>query len=270
MSDPIGLPADPGDWRLLAEAYADGELDAAMVLAVERRLQTDPALAAHHERIMALKSALRSVRPASISPSLEARIAALAETGATATVTALPIRPRKSFDWRQMAASIVVTALLVGGATHWLSTGPASDSLIDDVASGHRRALLAASPIDIASSDRHTVKPWLDARIGLSPPANDLTADGFMLLGGRVEVIGGKPVPALAYRHNEHLITLVALPRGAGGPASSPAEMSDLSADGFSMVRFGDTAFTYFAISDMDRTELDNFARRFRASAAGG
>ena len=168
-----------------------------------------------------------------------------------------------SFEWRSLAASIVVTAVLASGATQWVMTSGAPDSFAEAVAGGHRRSLLASSPFDIASSDRHTVKPWLDARIGVSPPAPDLAADGYALVGGRVEVIADRPVPALVYRHREHLITLVASPQDKGA-ATAP---TDLSAGGFSMVRWSDGAFSYWAISDMERPELDDFAARFRAAA---
>ena len=166
-------------------------------------------------------------------------------------------------DWRALAASMVVGAVLASGATQWLMVAGAPDSLAVAVADGHGRSLLAASPIDIVSTDRHTVKPWLDARVGLSPPAPDLAQDGFTLIGGRVEVVANRAVPALVYRHREHLITVVAVPQDKGGVVA-PA---DLSAEGFSMVKWSDGAFGYFAISDMERPELDDFVGRFRAAA---
>jgi anti-sigma factor RsiW len=157
-----------------------------------------------------------------------------------------------------------MTAVLASGATQWLMFDAASDSVAAEIAGDHRRSLLAASPIDIVSSDRHTVKPWLDARIGVSPPAPDLATDGFALIGGRVEVVSGRPVPALVYRHREHLITLVAEPQ-QGGPVTEP---KDVSSGGFSMVHWSDGAFSYWAISDMERPELDDFVARFRKAAA--
>jgi anti-sigma factor RsiW len=168
-----------------------------------------------------------------------------------------------SFDWRALAASIMISAVLASGATQWVMVNSASDSFAAAVASGHRRSLLAASPIDIVSSDRHTVKPWLDARIGVSPPAPDLAQDGYALIGGRVEVIADRPVPALVYRHREHLITLVAEPQ-QGGSVTAPA---DLSSGGFSLVHWSDGAFSYWVISDMERPELDDFVARFRKAA---
>ncbi|BCM21975.1 anti-sigma factor family protein [Mesorhizobium sp. J8] len=282
-----GLPQDPQDMKLMIHALVDGELDAAAALAVERRMAADPELAAEHARLVALRGALANVQRPVVSDDFLARIAAIAEVKdaedaaepATAKVEPLPqwqqsnvveMRPRasrwfNSFDWRQMAASIVLTAFLASGATQWLATADnGSESFAVAVANGHRRSLLAATPVDIVSSDRHTVKPWLDGRIGVSPAAPDMAKDGYALLGGRVEVIGDKPMPALVYRHHEHLITLVAAPRQ--NEAKSVPVADDLSAGGFFLVHWTDDAFSYWAISDAERPALDDFVVRFRAA----
>ena len=284
-----GLPQDPQDMKLMIHALVDGELDAAAALAVERRIAADPELAAEHARILALRTVVASVPRPAVGDDFLARIAAIAEAKGSDEAEAaqaeavkaesqpqqqqgkvLEMRPRvsarwfNSFDWRQMAASIVLTALLASGATQWLMVENAPDSFALDVANGHRRSLLAATPVDIVSSDRHTVKPWLDGRIGVSPPAPDMAKDGYALLGGRVEVIGDKPMPALVYRHHEHLITLVAAPRQNDVKSVSVAD--DLSAGGFLLVHWTDDAFSYWAISDAERTALDDFVARFRAA----
>ncbi|AZO21411.1 MULTISPECIES: anti-sigma factor [unclassified Mesorhizobium] len=290
-----GLPEDPQDMKLMIHALVDGELDAAAALAVERRIAADPELAAEHARILALRMAVAGVPRPAVSDDFLARIAAIAEVKGSGEVEAAPAdavkaepsaRPQQqqgkviemrptarslarrfsSFDWRQMAASIVLTAFLASGATQWLMVENAPDSFAVAVANGHRRSLLAATPVDIVSSDRHTVKPWLDGRIGVSPPAPDMAKDGYALLGGRVEVIGDRPMPALVYRHHEHLITLVAAPQQTGGASVPVAD--DLSAGGFLLVHWTDGAFSYWAISDAERPALDDFVARFRAAAA--
>lgn len=281
-----GLPQDPQDMKLMIHALIDGELDAAASLAVERRMAADPELAAEHARLVALRGALANVPRPAVSDDFLARIAAIAEVKDAELVQAataepgqsaqqqqgqvIAMRPRKarwfnSFDWRQMAASIALTAVLASGATQWLTTADnGSDSFAVAIANGHRRSLLAASPVDIVSSDRHTVKPWLDGRIGVSPAAPDMAKDGYALLGGRVEVIGDRPMPALVYRHHEHLITLVAAPRQ--NEAKSIPVADDLSAGGFLLVHWTDDAFAYWAISDAERPALDDFVARFRAA----
>ncbi|RWB58180.1 anti-sigma factor [Mesorhizobium sp.] len=290
-----GLPEDPQDMKLMIHALVDGELDAAAALAVERRIAADPELAAEHARILALRMAVAGVPRPAVSDDFLARIAAIAEVKGSGEVEAAPAdavkaepsaRPQQqqgkviemrptarslarrfsSFDWRQMAASIVLTAFLASGATQWLMVENAPDSFAVAVANGHRRSLLAATPVDIVSSDRHTVKPWLDGRIGVSPPAPDMAKDGYALLGGRVEVIGDRPMPALVYRHHEHLITLVAAPQQTGGASVPVAD--NLSAGGFLLVHWTDGAFSYWAISDAERPALDDFVARFRAAAA--
>ncbi|UCI08758.1 anti-sigma factor family protein [Mesorhizobium sp. B1-1-8] len=287
-----GLPEDPQDMKLMIHALVDGELDAAAALAVERRIAAEPELAAEHARLVALQTAVASLPRPAVSDDFLARIAAIAETRKTDEAEAaqaeavkvepfaqppqrqgevIEMRPRASarrfgsFDWRQMAASIVLTAFLASGATQWLTTADnGSDSFAVAIANGHRRSLLAATPVDIVSSDRHTVKPWLDGRIGVSPPAPDMAKDGYALLGGRVEVIGDRPMPALVYRHHEHLISLVAAPQQSG--AKSVPVAADLEAGGFLLVHWTDGAFSYWAISDAERPALDDFVARFRAA----
>jgi anti-sigma factor RsiW len=295
MTHDDGLPNDPEGIRLMIHALVDGELDAAAALAVERRIAADPTLAAEHARIVALQGAVSRLPRPDVSDAFRARIAAIGMAGteqqAPAEVaqpqrgapSALPgliagagggqrreagtrpslARPSPRARRFGMAASIMISAVLASGATQWVMQSGVDDGFAAAVASGHRRSLLAASPIDIVSSDRHTVKPWLDARIGVSPPAPDLAQDGYALIGGRVEVISGRPVPALVYRHREHLITLVAEPQ-QGGKTTQP---DDLSSGGFSMVQWSDGAFSYWAISDMERPELDDFVARFRKAA---
>ncbi|QEL24925.1 anti-sigma factor [Bosea sp. F3-2] len=266
MKEAMGLPSDPADLRLLLHALVDGELDAATSLALERRLADDPALAAEHARIVAMQTAIRSLPRPEVSEAFQARIAALGVRPAAAAQPA--ISRFGPFGWRAMAASVLITTVLASGLTQWAMTRGAPDSFAASIASSHRRSLLAASPVDVASSDRHTVKPWLDARIGLSPAAPDLARDGFSLLGGRVEVIGDKPVPALVYKHREHLITLVAAPQDSG--TASVLVAAERSAGGFSLLRWTDGAFSYWAISDTDRATLEDFVSRFRAAAAAG
>lgn len=262
MTTPGTISTDPPDIRLLLHALADGELDAATALALERQMASDPALAAEHARIVALKTAFQALPPQQPSPQLLARIEELHHAG---TPLAAPARRSdQSFDWRALAASILVTAFLASSATYWATQGPAPQGFASEIAGSHRRSLLAASAVDVASSDRHTVKPWLDARIGVSPPAVDLSAVGYALVGGRVEVIDGKPVPALVYQLRKHLITLIAIPQDQPAPqAGTP----DLSAGGFPIVRWSDGTFSYWAVSDIGRDELQQFADRFRAAA---
>jgi anti-sigma factor RsiW len=251
------------DIHLLIQALVDGELDAATALDVERRIAADPALARHHESMAAVKKAVENLPRPQVSDEFSARIAALAgpQPQAKPDPAAGRLPPR---DWRALAASILVTALVASGATY-LVTAPSPDAeLALSIAGDHRRSLLAQSPVDIASSDRHTVKPWLDAHVGLSPPAVDMADKGFTLIGGRVEVVETRAVPSLVYRHNEHLITLVAIPLSSSR-SEAPVH---LASGGFGMIRWSGQGFSFWAISDMERAELDLFVAEFRTRVA--
>lgn len=248
--------------RLLLHALADQELDAADALALERRLAADPALAADYARIIALKEAVKSVGKPAVSDDFAARIAALAHGHPPGTIEA---KNRSAIwpDWRALAASMVVTAFLASGATYLLTASRSDVAVEHMIASGHRRSLLAASPIDIASSDRHTVRPWFDGKLGVSPPTPDLSAAGFPLVGGRVDVVANEPVPTLVYRHNQHLITLVAIP--AKGNEAGATEPESKVVDGYNMIEWREKGFLYWAVSDLDIGALKTFVAAIRA-----
>src|SRR5712671_4238058 len=241
--------------RLLLNAYIDGELDPVHVLEFARRLAEDRALADEQARIAALRGAMRERLPrAAASPELRRRIAALG-------------RPRPfAIDWgaRQrlgaMAASIVV-AFAIGSAATYLAIRPergAPELLV----SSHMRALMASQPVDVASSDRHTVKPWFNGKLPQSPRVIDLAAQGFPLAGGRIDVIGLTPAPTLVYRARQHVISLTALPVSlrAGRPIHP--------VDGYNVVEWTDGSLAYWAVSDLAAPELENFAKAFRAGNA--
>jgi anti-sigma factor RsiW len=246
---------------LLLHALADGELDAATAFSLETRIASDPLLAAEYARIMALKERSKSLGKPSVSPDFAARIAAIAAPHASTAS-----KPKRlSFDhpsWRALAASVMVTAFLASGGTYLVTSSRNDTSIEDAIANGHRRSLLAASPIDVVSSDKHTVKPWFDQKLGLSPPTVDLSAEGFLLMGGRVEVVSGEPLPSLVYRRRQHLISVIAQPLKTGAtPSAAP---SAKIVDGYNMIEWAGDGFAYWAISDLDMTELHEFVDDFR------
>lgn len=250
---------------LLLNALVDGELDAASAAALERRIADEPVLRKAYDALAATHAALGRLERPQLDAKLLDRIEAA--VGASGKPAGSPRRRSEwQADWRALAASLLIAVIAAGSGGYWLGAQGPRQTTADLVASGHRRSLLAASPVDIASSDRHTVKPWLDGRIGISPPAPDLAAKGFALVGGRVDVIGGRTVPTLVYRHNEHLITVLAEPAGTG--TSGP---EDREADGYNMVSWKGSGFDYWAVSDLERAELDSFVAAYRtATMAGG
>ena len=246
------------DSILPVHAYLDGELDPTNALALEKRMATDPALTAECERIEALQRLMREHLPREAPPpGLRTRVE-----------TAVGIRrPRTQFaharfSWRALAASIAVTAVVAGSATSMLRAPSPTDLVRDSIVDAHIRALMAPQPIDVASSDRHTVKPWFNGRIPQAPRVVDLAKQDFPLVGGRIDVVGEVPVPTLVYGHSKHLISLMAVP-APGRANSAPVPRA---VDGYNMYRWVEDGVAYWAVSDVASADLDKFAELFRTT----
>ena len=250
---------------LLLNAYLDNELDAASVLDIERRLATDPALSAEHDRLAQLRLTLAShLTTGRASDDFRRRIAAIAEPSREVVVS-LPTRRARSYDWRQMAAAAVVAATVTAGGMYGVLRQNTDANEIASIVADHQRALLAATPFDVASSDRHTVKPWFDSKLALSPQVVDLASSGFPLAGGRVEIVDGKPVPVLVYQRRAHIISVVAVPRAGKRASTEPALKS--TDDGYFVIQWHGRDFDYTVVSDLAESELDEFVARWREAS---
>ncbi len=240
--------------KLLVHAYVDGELDPANARAVERQIADDPALAAERERIAGLQRALREkLAPKPLPPRLRPRIERAVGLD----------RARSRPSWQALAASVAV-AFAVASASTWTLLRPSpADRIADVIVDDHVRALMASQPIDVASSDRHTVKPWFNGRIAQAPRVVDLSAQGFPLAGGRIDVIAGAPAATLVYRHRQHLISLSAVPANR-----LPAGATHREIRGFNLVAWSEGGVTYWAVSDLGLDDLASFAHAFRAAPA--
>jgi anti-sigma factor RsiW len=253
---------------LLLQAYADGELDAAAALAFEQRMSADGQLRAKYERLVALQGALAAkVGKEVASSDFRNRIAQIAAPPAKAA-TAMEIRPIR---WRQPAVAAIVAAIVSSGTTFYATRPDTKTNLttseLQTAVAGHQRSLLAAQPVDVASSDSHNVKPWFDGKLALSPPVPELASDGFPLVGGRVEIVAGRPAPTLVYKRRQHLISVVAVPKD--GDAKSAAGSSRWRNDGYAVMSWTGSEFSYFAVSDVSEKELEGFVALFRSAAAG-
>jgi anti-sigma factor RsiW len=254
----VSVP-DNDDLRL--QAYCDDELDPASAIEFEHRLASDASLTARYDNIIALRGALRSLPRHYIPATLHARVrAALASTREhAAAMDPEPGRPaQRSWSWRALAASTIIGAVLGGSVMSTFELADLQPDITSQIAAGHIRSLLAPQPFDIASSDRHTVKPWFTTRLPESPQVVDLAAQGFRLAGGRVDVIGTVPVATLVYQHAAHIISLISLQSGRSVPDGVVA--------GYNMRSWSDREFTYVAVSDLPMEKLASFEQAFTAA----
>ena len=256
---------DSDDLTLLLHAALDGELDASGALDVERRLAADPALAAEYARLVALRDAIKTRLPRERAPdALRARVMAIARAPS-------PIRqttPRRAwlFDprYRSLAASLLLGVVLGAGA-YRLFTSSADDDVQSAIVAGFIRGRLSGQTVDVATSDRHTVKPWFAGKIAGATTVVDLKAEGFPLVGGRVDVVGKTPVATLIYQRREHQIAVSELPASRADAASEPRRATR---DGYSLLEWTEGGRRFAAVSDLPPAELDAFGAAFRREAA--
>src|SRR6266853_4975085 len=209
----------------LQSALLDGELGARESRDVEAHLATCTQCQAAFEGMQDMSGSLRAQAEYFRAPAaLRSRIGAQirADIGAAAGATK-PARIVSSFSlpswWPSwgMGAAVPVAAALLSFTIGMQFAGPsADDRLLDEAVGDHARALLTDHAFDVASSDRHTVKPWFAGKLDFSPPVHDLGADGFPLIGGRLDVLNHTRVAVLAYRRRQHEIDVFVWPVDAG------------------------------------------------------
>jgi anti-sigma factor RsiW len=244
----------------LLHAYADGELDPATSIELEALLAKDPALRAAFDGIRAIASAVRDQAeyhraPAALAARLRVSIPAVPEDGRAASA-----RPARA--WWVPAASFA-TAAVLAWTLAWTTLRPAAEErLADEAVSGHVRATLAGRLYDVESSDHHTVKPWLSARLSYSPPVTDFAGEGFELRGARVDVLDGRPVAVLAYQRRRHTIDVYVRPGDGGGGR-------EYAREGFNVERAAAGGMEFWIVSDLNRDELVELARLLRSRSAG-
>jgi anti-sigma factor RsiW len=253
--------------ELQMNAYCDGELDPASALEFERRLASDEHLNAQYLRLLALRRGVRSLPQFDVPRGLQDRIkAALDAEGPSQAAPASGsasqvVRPRqRSWSFQALAAAAVFGAVISSSVMLTLDRYDRREEVASQVVAGHIRSLLASQPFDVASSDRHTVKPWFTSRLPESPQVPDLAAQGFVLLGGRVDVIGRDPVATIVYKHAAHTVSLTTLRPGQ--------TVSDQAISGYNVRSWSDADFTYIAVSDLPGADLATFERVFSAASS--
>jgi len=130
-----------------------------------------------------------------------------------------------------------------------------------EVVSSHVRSLMASHLTDVASTDQHTVKPWFNGKLDYSPEVKDFAAQGYPLAGARLDYVDGRPVAALVYRRDKHVIDVFVWPAGA-----EPMPNGDGAAQGYNIVHWRDGGMIFWAVSDVERTQLDEFAALWRTA----
>jgi len=163
----------------------------------------------------------------------------------------------------QVGVAFATGAVVAFVALQFLAR-PSSDSTLYALAADHARAVVTASAIEVNSSDKHTVKPWLSAKLGYSPVVVDLADASFPLLGGRRGFLGGVPLAVMVYGFKEHEIDVYAIRPDAG--IALPRTHASL--DGYHVVTWSVNGMNYVAMSDVDAERLEAFGKLLKSRQA--
>jgi anti-sigma factor RsiW len=246
------------------DAFVDGELDLEGQLEIERQMRLDTGLRERVDNARQLRTAVREqadyhdvppalrerldalVRPQAAKPAAPPRLAALAE---------------RWWGWRPVAASLALVG--IGAVAINLATLQAGhdERLLDEVVASHVRSTLGQHLVDVASSDHHTVKPWLSSKLDFSPPVNELHLPDCEFLGGRVDYLDGRPVAALVYRKGRHIVNAFVW------PSSAKDSKADFSTErGFQTARWSQGAMAHWVVSDVNHEEFNAVVQAIQAA----
>jgi anti-sigma factor RsiW len=266
----------------LMDGYLDGELDPITSQTIEQHLQEcrncDQAYKTHRSLIRALGNATPYYKAPPelrerIQSSLRKEIGERPARNGGQSIRSLFQRKRSepptilwgtSWNWLALAATILLAAIIGWNLLPRLQRPGTDQLLATQLIASHVRSLMANHLTDVASSDQHTVKPWLDAKLDFAPPVVDLASEGFPLIGGRLDYLDNRPVAALVYQRRKHFINVFVWP----GEAAATRPAMAMSHQGYQLLHWADPDFNYWAVSDVSANDLQTFKQQFEAQTS--
>src|SRR5947208_11663270 len=261
----------------LLDGYLDGELDPITSQQIEQHLRDCRTCKQGYDAHVALTHAISRgatyyKAPAElrqrVHSSLRDALGAKDMRNAATENQLLVTRPRAErrfvvsempWNWLALAAAIILAAIIVSNLLPRLQQPGSDQFLATQLIASHVRSLMANHLTDVASSDQHTVKPWLDVKLDFAAPVVDLSGEGFPLIGGRLDYLDNHSVAALVYQSRKHFINLFIWPTT---PADSKARET-VTREGYNLLHWTEGDFTYWAVSDVNVSDLQNFKRSF-------
>jgi anti-sigma factor RsiW len=229
-------------WQSQIDAYLDGELNAEAMHALDAHLRTCPACAADVLARVQLKRAVKTAG-SRFTPSADFR---------SKIQKQIATKPRRSWNFGWTLATATLALLLLAGAitTYIGRQNLHQQQVYSELADLHVATLGSPNPVDVVSSDRHTVKPWFQGKIPFTFNLPELQSSEFTLIGGRVAYLGQTSGAHLIYQIRKHQISVFMFPESAGdslGNSSRVERRQTFNAEtwtqeGLRYVVFGDAA----------------------------
>ncbi|QFY41757.1 anti-sigma factor [Candidatus Methylospira mobilis] len=239
------------DVEIHIHGFLDRELELGATLEVESHLETCTSCRMKFQELSAMRTAMQDAMSYHRAPdSLRALL-----QKPPYSVREQNRKQHKSLfaPWRMLASvSAVAVLFLAVGIGLQLQEEAPLDRLSEEVVASHVRSLLAAHLTDVASSDRHTVKPWFEGKLDFSPPVVDLSGQGFPLIGGRLDYLNARAVTALIYRRRQHVINVFIWPKDA----DEPQVEYNVTRKGYNVISFKSGEMNYWVVSDLNKKEL--------------
>lgn len=249
--------------EVLMHALIDGELDAGHASEVEAHAATCRDCGDKLQTFRMMQAAiaaaeLKEKAPARVRGCIEAALAAPPAVSAGGLGAWLAARraSRRTFLGGFALGTAASGALAAGVVIAILSAGE-DRRIADEIVSAHLRSLQGSHLTDVETSDQHAVKPWFNGRLDVAPPVVDLTAQGFTLIGGRLDYVGGEATAAIVYKRRKHLINLFVGP----GPGAASRSAETATVRGFNVYHWTQDGLGFWAVSDINADELAEFSR---------
>lgn len=255
------------EWELTLHGFLDGELDASHSLHFEQHLASCSHCSNQLEGFKALRktvaqTGVRWRTPEHVRAQVLAAIEREAATQSRSPAGATRGQMFRIFDRAKQWLFVPSLAALAASLFLVVSLPQDRSSIQDEVVASHVRSLLVDHLTDVATSDRHTVKPWFNGKIDFSPPVVDLASQGFPLVGGRVDYIGGRVVAALVYRRQGHFINVFVWP-------AASATATTATRDGYNMANWTKDGLNFWAVSDVNADDIAKFREAFINQTSG-
>ena len=266
----------------LMDGYLDGELDPITSQTIEQHLRDcpncDQAYKTHGSLIRVIGNAAPYYKaPAELRERIQSslREEMVARPMRNVGRDVQPLFPRRqpgprtvllgtSWNWLALAAAILLAAIIGWNLLPRLQRPGADQLLATQLIASHVRSLMANHLTDVASSDQHTVKPWLDAKLDFAPPVVDLASEGFPLIGGRLDYLDNRPVATLVYQRRKHFINLFVWPAASDSAKTTKA----ITHQGYQLLHWTDPDFNYWAVSDVNANDLQTFKQQFEVQTS--